>query len=394
MAFGDLFINYECVGDSAAWQALGEVIDANNEQEFIYTLQRSCFILINFWNVTSNYCYGQRLVTLLADTAVYQHTNLPKLTTLRRWVQRFVVSGNYLKLKTLATRHIAVRARWCDRYSAYLLTSQYANLNNPLEQRQIAGMLSHSIKSQFRFDLAMYTVRVNRPIGGKYAPPANPTCLGDDVLSLIRLVLGSHYGFNYRNRANIFMRLNSGITFGQFKANFEQFLKFSYDDSDAVTAYWRVVEMLYNSFPSCDDRRVDADLMRRTCDRVVRAMILGEDYNTPSDLIKVLLQHGHPLAMVIPLLKIVLISPDSRTCIETCLAELIKHYSQFAEDECRPLIDFLEILRVTLTIYTEDTNYNLLKMNSNGNGSSSNGHSISGSADYRIFSQARLPSKA
>jgi hypothetical protein len=396
MAFGDLFINYECAGDKGVWQALGEVIDAGNEQEFIYTLQRSCFILINFWNVTSNYFYGQRLVALLSDTAVYQHTNLPKLITLRRWVQHFVVSSNYRKLKTLATRHIAVRARWCDRYSAYLLTSQYANVNNPSEQRQIAGMLSHSIKNQFKYDLAMYTARINRPLQ-PYTSPSNPTNLGDEVLSLIRLVLGSRRGFNYRNLANIFMRCNTYVTYAEFKSNFETYLRFSYDDREALAAYGRVINILYNSYPSFDDDQVDQILIRRTCDRVIKAMILGEDSTTPSELIKLVLQHGHPLALVIPLLKIVLLSPASRVHLETCLAELIKHYSQFAEEECKPLIDFLEILRVTLAIYTEDTDYNLLKM-SGSNGNCSHGHNdhptTSSLPDYRIFSQSRSPQRA
>ncbi|MEC4990185.1 MAG: hypothetical protein SAJ37_15740, partial [Oscillatoria sp. PMC 1068.18] len=71
----------------------------------------------------------------------------------------------------------------------------------------------------------------------------------------------------------------------------------------------------------------------------------------------------------------------------TCIASLIKYYEQEPESECQWLIVFLETLRVTLTIYTDNVNYNLINMEAVNN------LDAEGLPSCRIFSQVRRESE-
>ena len=96
----------------------------------------------------------------------------------------------------------------------------------------------------------------------------------------------------------------------------------------------------------------------------------------------------NPLTLAVMLLKLVLISPNSRTHLEVCIALLIGHYQKKAPDKCQGFIKFLEICKIALTIYAENVQYNLVKM--------SNGQTDPNLADldaYRVFSLHKTPPK-
>ncbi|MGK7890840.1 MAG: hypothetical protein AB4042_16035, partial [Leptolyngbyaceae cyanobacterium] len=67
--------------------------------------------------------------------------------------------------------------------------------------------------------------------------------------------------------------------------------------------------------------------------------------------------------LVVLLLKVVMISPKSRMYLESRIGELIAHHKSLPEADCEWLIQFLEVLRVTFTIYSDNTvNYDLVTM--------------------------------
>jgi hypothetical protein len=102
---------------------------------------------------------------------------------------------------------------------------------------------------------------------------------------------------------------------------------------------------------------------------------------TPSSLFILLATHDNALTLAIVLLQIVLLCPSSYTHLECCIAKLIQHYESLPESDCKWLINFLEVLKVILTIYTNNVQFSLVNMS---DGKSDN---------YRIFSQIKTENK-
>ncbi|MEL6554824.1 MAG: hypothetical protein AAFQ63_15365, partial [Cyanobacteria bacterium J06621_11] len=97
------------------------------------------------------------------------------------------------------------------------------------------------------------------------------------------------------------------------------------------------------------------------CNRLID-LLTTEDEHHPSKLFVRLLAQGNPLNVVVLLLKLVLISPNSQLYLEARLANLIEYYRQFMEAECRGIVQFLEICGVTFAIYSDNVEYNLVKV--------------------------------
>ncbi|PZO37396.1 MAG: hypothetical protein DCF19_18870 [Pseudanabaena frigida] len=384
--FDRLFIRYEEVDNIKAYYALGEIIFHNKEDAFKYTLLRCCYILNNNWAINGNIDACQQLVDLFLSNSIGIPTRIHKLKKLRQWLQSFAQSEEYRTLRALSGR-TGVRKNyhnWSERFSSYLLTSEYTDLNKPPEQRQYAETLSRKLKKQFKFDLAMYTAR----IGSKSDVPTqrkNPTTLGDGVLVLIKKVLNKEGNENFRNVAKKFCNEIRNMTFLEFKENLLAYLGISQDDLE-TTEIMRltVVEKLKHFQSYQDDQKMTLSLLHVACNRVLQYLLLSER-RKPSEFLQLSLELNNFLSPVILLLKVVLVFPNSRLYLESYVAELIQFYSNYDEVECRSFINFLDVLNVTLAIFDEDTNYSLIKMK--------NVETDFPDVDlenYRVFSQRRF----
>ncbi len=98
-----------------------------------------------------------------------------------------------------------------------------------------------------------------------------------------------------------------------------------------------------------------------------------------------LLSQGHPLTLVIILLKIILICQNARSHLEIRIANLISYYESYSEDECQWIINFMEFFNITFAIYAENIEYNLIKMKED----ETNYDSHLNLDTYRVFSQIR-----
>ncbi|MEE3716874.1 hypothetical protein V2H45_08970 [Tumidithrix elongata RA019] len=401
--FENLFIRYEQVDDPVTFRSLGQIIFFNQETEFRNTLLRCCYILINNWRITSNYRYTHLLIGLFSDPSIAQPTKTTKLKTLRIWLQNFVNSPDYQSLLLFLGRPSSSsqsKTNWSDRFTSYLLTSQYADLSKPVEQRQIADALSRKIKKQFKFDLAMYTARLGRKtasagtdlqsnsrLSSQSKPQENPTSLGDSILNLVKTILTRQGSTSYKNLAHQFLEQLKGVTFQEFKQKFLEYLDLpNYDAEISELFQFGFVEKITQFHTSCDRQIVMFGLIQTTCKRAIQLLTIDEQKN-PSDLFYFLLTRDNPMPLVIMLLKIILLRRESRLHLETCIAELIKFYSQYPEDECRGFVNFLDILNVTLAIYEDDTDYSIVRMTE----SSETTTDESDTDDYRVFSIVKRP---
>lgn len=388
--FKHLFIHHVNTASSELLPALYEIVFANNEQEFRHTLKRACYILINNWDLTRNHKSIQDLVNLFADGIIYRHTQAPILKRLRSWLKNFVNSRDFEELRLFASRYDQEEVlHWSDRYTSYLLVPQYINLNNSVEQREAARALSKKLKEKFKFDLAFYTVLAESMNGAK-RDIKNPTYLGDESLRLIKTIIAKRGVFSYVNLANIFREQTQNLKYQFYKKSLKNYLIYSLKDDEFIKAFEKQIsEKLDQIYPMHEDKVVNDALILRTSNRLIDCLTT-EDHTTPSSLFLMLLSQGSPLTLVVVLLKIVLMCPYVRTHLEARIADLIRYYEAYSEEDCQWVVNFFEIFNVVMTIHAESTEYTLVNMDDPLELSEHVRQRQRSLQQYRIFSQRRL----
>ncbi|MGA7934984.1 MAG: hypothetical protein WCA35_15665 [Kovacikia sp.] len=390
LEFKRLFIYHVDSISTESMQALDEIVFSNNEEEFRNTLKRCCYILVNNWDATRNYQPIHDLIKTFTDVSISRKTASPTLKRLRQWVENFVGSHDFEELNLFASRYEDHdRGPWAARYTSYLLVPQYIDLRNPIEQREAARTLSKQLKDRFKFDLAMYIARSQTKMPVERIPK-NPTVLGDEVLRLIKAIVAKRGPFSYASVANIFTNQIKHLTYKEFKQSLKQYLVFAIDNQDFVEALQaKLTERLDVLYENHDEEIISNALILRTCNRLIE-YLTTENQEDPSQLFILLLSQGNPVTLVIVLLKIILICKHARTHLEACIAELVKYYQNYPEDECAWVVNFLEVFNVTFTIHTENVQYNLIKMEVDEPAQSA---LIFDPDKYRIFSQLKRESK-
>jgi hypothetical protein len=386
LEFKRLFLDYETSeGNGEALRAITALLLKNNEKDFRHTLKRSCYILVNNWDTSRNHTAIKELVDLFAEYKVAKKALSSSLNRLRGWIANFVNAPDYYELKLFLAKYgYSDKAHWSSRYTSYLLVPQYTNTKNPIEQREAARTLSQKLKDKFKFELAMYTARSESP-APKFKSPKNPTGLGDEVIRFIKMIVAKRGTFSHENLAHIFIKQTQVLKYKKFKFCLQKYLIFSVANKDFVEVLnQKLSDRLENLYESYHAEQINDALLLRTCNRVIE-YLTTEDRKEPSALFVLLLSHGHPLTLVIVLLKIILICPNARNHLETCIAKLIQYYVDYPEDECRWVVNFFEVFNITFAIHADNVQYNLIRMETAG----SKDEPKAALETYRVFSQLR-----
>lgn len=383
--FEQLFIHPTISINSTPRQALERIAALGQEESFISTFKRSIYILINNWNVTRQPQYIQKLVQRLSESLNFQENNPLTLRRLHRWRSNFVNSPDYQELKVFVSKFDnREKPHWSKRYSSYFLASQAIDDRKIVEQREAARTRYLQLKEQFQFELAMYTARTPAATSLPCTSP-NPTVLGNEVLKLIEKILLKRTPFNYLSCVRVFFNQTQHLCFREFKHSLINYILFAVDDKILAkiikAQLTSKLEFLYENY---DEKNWDKPLLLRTCNRVIEYLTLLNQ-QSPSPLFISLAMQGKALTLVSLLLKIVLLCPASTNHLECCLAQLIRCYEIQAESECRWLIRFLEVLQVTLAIYADNVQYNVVMMPQRKQEVSA----LHTDNTYRIFSQIR-----
>ena len=381
--FNDLFIEPTGAVNSTPCQALNIIIRSGSEETFIYTLKRSIYILVNNWSSARQQKYVQQLIQLLSTSFNIQTLYSFTLKRLTLWRRNFVNSQDYQELKLFAAKYEnRSQGHWSHRYRSYLLVSQTADVSKPLEQQEAARTYSKQLKARFKYELAMYTAR-SSPTTCQPNPSPNPTSLGDEVVRLIQKILKKRSRFSYASLARIFINQNQDICYKNFKQNILNYLFFATDNPGlAETLKTYLASHLNILYQEHDHQPWDNHLLLRTCKRLIEYLTIM-NHKKPSLLFVTLISQDQSLTLAILLLKIVLLCPQTHSHLECCLAQLIQYYKNQPEAECEWLINFLEVIQLTLTIYIENVQYNLVNMSKNTSTSRANDDENI----YRIFSQ-------
>lgn len=384
--FKRLFLDFLESGSLNTVPFLRRILLANNEQEFRNTIKRCCYIIVNNWASKRKYDSIQELINLLADFDIRcQKSNYLSLHTYKSWLENFVNSDDYQELKLFAYRHDSKsKLHWTNRYAAYLLVAQSLDVNNPKEQQEAASKLSKQIKDKFKFDLAMYIAR-SQSTASSNTRYKNPTILGDHVLRLIKMIIVKKGLFSHENIANIFIKQTENQTFKEFKKSIRKYLFFSVKNQNLVKILNQHIKEYLSSWKLDDEEEVlDKNLFLRSCNRLIDCLTT-ENGREPSQLFLLLLSHGHPLTLVIILLKIILICKNSRSHLEMRIAHLIRYYEKLPENECKWVINFIEVFNITFAIYAENIEYNLIKIQEDVTKSDAQSYVDT----YHVFSQIK-----
>ena len=385
LEFKYLFIAPANPNKSETRHTLHKIIFTEDPETFHNLLKRSCYILVNNWNATRQPHAIQSLLELFADQSIYQKTASIQLRRLRRRLQNFLDSQDFQDLKLFAGGYDYLNeGPWAQRYASYLLVSQYANSHNPVEQRQAALAASKQLKEKFKFDLAMYTARVQQTVP-QAKPNENPTDLGDEAAQLIQELVKKRGFFNYQDLANIFLQQTQPLSYIDFKPSLLRYLLFSLDNKHMMAQLRKHFASTLNSlYPQYHQVRLNDTLLHRTCNRLIEALTTDRT-GQPTLLFGLFIVQEQVLTLAILLLKLILICRQARTHLELCIAKLIQHYEDAPRESCEGLIRFLEVHNLVMTIHADDMNFNLLNMQ-NGH---VNGHKPEPRTGRRIFSQRR-----
>mgnify|MGYP001044443520 CR=1 FL=1 len=390
--FRHLFIHHVNTASSAILPAIYEIVFSNNEQEFCNTLKRSCYILINNWDISRNHESIRQIIKLFSDPVITRHTPSPTLRRLRTWLQKFIASRDFEELRLFTNRYDTSEIEhWSQRYASYLLVPQYVNLNNSVEQREAARTLSRKLKEKFKLNLAFYTA-LSTSAQAPERKIKNPTFLGDESLKLIKRVVARRGPFNYANLANIFRNQIQDLDYRSFKKSFREYLFYALDTRGVTDVLEKqFVPKLNDLYEVHDSKTIDDALLLRTSNRLV-SYLTTADRNSPSSLFLGLMSQGNPLILVIILLKIVLVCPHVRTHLEARIADLIRYYESYSEEECQWVVVFFDVFNITMTIHAENTDYTLVSMRNSKPHADLAASDTQPSEKYRVFSQRRLDS--
>lgn len=358
----------------------------DNEQNFRNTLKRCCYILVNNWESNRKHKYTQALIELIdnykSSAIDYKYK---KITIFQTWLDNFIQSQDFQELKLFAYKNEnKADGHWVNRYTSYLLAAQIVDKKNPKEQKEAAKKASKQLKDKFKFELAMYVARSQSNASSK-TRYRNPSVLGDDILRLIKAIIVRRGVFSYDNIANIFIKQTQNQTFKDFKESLVKYLIFSVQQPKFVeTLQQQLSEKLLIWKAECNDVIINKYLLLRTCNRMID-FLTTENSVQPSSLFVLLLSQGHPLTLVIVLLKIILICKHSRSHLESRIAHLIRYYDRYSEAECQWFINFIEIFNITFAIYAENVEYNLIKVEE-----TEKAHEVEFDPNaYRVFSQLK-----
>lgn len=365
--FRQLFFEYGETASNEVSSAIYVLLFSNDEIEFQNTLKRSCYILINNWEVARRYQSIQALVELFDEPSLTRYTVSPTLKRLRTWILNFIDSDDFRELKLFVSRFTPTDTQWTSRYTSYLLIQQYVNTDNPVEQREAARALSRKLKDQYKMDLAMYTAHSQSYSAADHRQLKNPTTLGDGALRLIKAIVARKGQYSYKSLANLFLEQVKDLDYKSFKRSLIEYLTYSVRQPEVVkTLRQHLLQKLTPLYVEHDRNPIDASLQLRTCNRVID-LLMTEDQQSPSPLFTLLLSQTSSILLAILLLKIVLISRSSHHYLEARIADLIKYYEQFPREQCNWVINFLEVFQVTFAIHTENIEFNLISPADNGN---------------------------
>jgi hypothetical protein len=344
-------------------QALRYLIESENEAFFFQTIKRCCYILIKPLIKAKKYPEIHNLIQIFDDLepevkSKFLRGNHLIKNKIKSRIHKFITTTEYRELKLLIFEIEPLPEHWTNRYLEYIFFAQYFNHDNCQEQRDIAIIMVLRIQKQFKFNLAMYLTKSD--LTDKNT--TNPTILNKNILRFIKLIAVRKGKLSYPNLAKIFLEQTKDLTYFKFHLSFIKYLTFSlYDKKTLEIIESKLALKLQQLYQGNNDKKFNEAFLLRTCNKSFDLLL--NNNGKPSDLFVLFMTQSNPYTIVSLLLKIILISPNSRNHLDKKISELVRYYSSYGESDCKWFVRFLEVFKVTFAIYAdENIQYNLVKV--------------------------------
>jgi hypothetical protein len=223
--FRHLFIQDIDSAISNPVRAIYEIVFTNKQEEFHYTIKRSCYIVVNNWVAKRDSTCIQKLIEIFKAPIIRRKSLSPMINRLRNWIQLFVESKDYQELELYAQTKIQkpqTNQSLSKRYPSILLSNQYNDLTNPIEQREAAKNKALQLRCRFKFDLAIYMARFESFNTNSILE--NPTEVGDEVLRIIKIIVAKRDTSNYTKLADTFTTQVRTKQYKEFKSCLQKYL--------------------------------------------------------------------------------------------------------------------------------------------------------------------------
>lgn len=301
--FDNLFILGARVSNKAIQKYLDKLIIANEEQLFIHTLKRCCFILLHNWKTIRNYDYCDRLITFL--NGVKNNVVIPKNITdeLRiRWIIKFLKSDEYEVMKNFAAQHIGADPN----FAKYLYSVPTQKIKANLDNTEYVEYLGQKYNQDF---IKKYSLK---------AKEFNEKSLGKSYLNVKEDL------YNY-----LFDEIETYTLFDLIKEKIYQDINSYYEDEQ--------------------DKIWDTNLALRTFNKVLDKITISKE-KSPSSIFMCLITQGSLHIWVNILIKIVLVVPDCNKYLDHCISSLMEYYRQSYTFDFKWLINMLSSIKRYTTI--------------------------------------------
>ncbi|HBB34933.1 MAG TPA: hypothetical protein DDZ80_26925 [Cyanobacteria bacterium UBA8803] len=346
------------------------------EREFNNILNRCCYILINHWlGKREHRLVIPQLVALLKSASSKVEPSYSR-RPLQELVVMFVKGKEYRDLEYLAASidqtpvdgprepasDSTLLIKLMDRYP-YLYAHCLLHEDCTPEYKEVIEQLQVQKQQQFEIDLSKYATYLVRQVPVQsytasnetaqiFNSVVNPTQLSNEQLFLalkefVGKVDGSH---TYRDLAQAFLaRTCQNLSYGDFKKHLYKYLIASIKPEYGRHQFnQRLDNQLKNTFKDYDFEPLDSFLLGETCRQLFNFLVQSPEQEEHLFFIDLLTNNGS-LKTTVLLLKIALLSRQTKTDLEKRFSLLFNHYGTQPVSEVSWLVESLENLNVALS---------------------------------------------
>jgi hypothetical protein len=360
----------------------------NSERDFLYILNRCCYISINRWRTNRE---GREAIAKLIEVfrlpprfeAVASRSRIVK--RLRNLVDSFTQSEEYLKLQRLIKvvekpakeekqQNNTVLGdliyRYPYLYDRYLLTSCTS-----MEHKQTVIQLQSERQRKFEVDLFQYATCLLRHskitlngASGKgqiISSLTNPTLLQEEEVHLaLQEFVGKVEGnYSYKELARVFLSATSHRqNFSTFKDDLYEYLIGTIDPEYGKKKFYdRLFKLLKNVYNRSDSLKLNDFLLKQTCKQLFQFLVVESQKNPNHYVLLDLISNIGSLRTIGLLLKIALLSQQVKPELEKRVGILFNHYEGRSIDEIKWLVKYLENVNLALVVNFGDIDVSLMK---------------------------------
>ena len=393
-----LFIKGTGYENSQVRSALEQIVNAKNaDAEFPFLLNRCCHIIINRWQMDSEYKLAiPDLVAQLEKTIPSGSTHSRTTRKLRQLVRDFQNTEQLIKLQRLArlidlSPEGRVRANRIEivensvgdliqRYP-YLHQHYLLSEDSSFEFEQTVKTIQTELQNNYERSLSQYvvdrvrlveTIRKYKAANKTKIPKRlvkavkNPTLLSDrDLDRAFKYYMGKvERGCSYRDVSRHFLdRINQIKSYKTFKSDLYEYVLSGIDSGYVKNKFSRqLTEYLQSVMPDFDDHQLNEFLLLRTYSYLFKFLVVDSKGN-PEHLQYIdLITYLGETKTVGLLLKLVLLCGKIKPYLENRFSILFSHYETVTEDGVPWLIQSLENLQVAFSIHFGKADFSLINI--------------------------------